>query len=94
MFKVIRDHVPQPQFMVLCDRACGTFAWVNIQQFGASEDAQQAQWAGVLIGDGWRITLAEHICPAHHAKEMAEKKQAAPAPVIITVIPEAAEWKQ
>jgi len=94
MVKIIRDNVPQPQFMVLCDRACGTFEWVIIQQFGPPEDAQQAHWAGSLIQKGWRITLAEHVCPFHTAKEAAEKKNAAPAPVIITVVTEAANWTQ
>jgi hypothetical protein len=84
MFKVIKDFVAAPgQFLVLCDRACGTFAWVPIAPFGLSEDAQQATWAGVLIDKGWKITLAEHVCPAH---AQAEKVSPTAANATITVV--------
>lgn len=80
MFKVIKDFVTPPgQFLVLCDRSCGTFAWVPIQPFGQPEDAQQAIWAGALINLGWKITLSEHVCPAH---ARLEKRDTAGATII------------
>ena len=46
MFKIIRDFVPQPQFLIMCDRACGTYAFAQISPGPqVSEDAQQSVWA-------------------------------------------------
>lgn len=66
MLKIIRDFIPQPMFMILCDRSCGVFAHIAIEQGPqVSEDAQQSVWARSLIQNGWKITLAEHVCPQH-----------------------------
>lgn len=66
MFKVIRDFVPRPQFMIMCDRACGNYAAVNVAEGPPQlEEGHQAVWARSLQEIGWKITLSEHVCPAH-----------------------------
>ena len=72
MFKVIKDHIPQPMFFVMCDRSCGTYVHTPVQP-GPSEDAQQAMWARALINQGWRVQLHEHVCPAHVQEESGNK---------------------
>jgi hypothetical protein len=69
MFKVIRDFVDRPKFLMLCDRSCGQFAIVDLQQPGVNEDAQQVMWANGLIQQGWKITLSEQVCPQHMRKD-------------------------
>lgn len=66
MFKVIRDFVNQPRFLMMCDPACGTYSFVDVPAGPEqSEDAAQAIWARELTKQGWRITLSEQVCPAH-----------------------------
>ena len=70
MFKVIRDFVEKPRFLIICDRSCGTYAFAEIgAASGASDIQNQAHWARTLQEQGWSITLAEHVCPAHVKKD-------------------------
>ncbi len=68
MFKVIRDFIDKPLFLVMCDCSCGIYV-VNAFEPGPTEEGLQAAFAGQLIKDGWKITLAQQICPAHVKKE-------------------------
>jgi hypothetical protein len=70
VFKIIRDFVPQPQFMMLCDRSCATYAYATVPTgLPGNEESHQAIWARSLLEQGWKITLAEHVCPAHVQKD-------------------------
>jgi hypothetical protein len=74
MFKVIKDFVPEPGMLLcMCDRACGTYAQAQLQAGPNAADAQQPLFANELLRQGWKITLAEHVCPTHVKQEAGEK---------------------
>ena len=67
MFRIVRDFVKWPSFLIVCDCiSCGVFLTKPVPQFDATvttdptasfvEDCKQA---------GWQVGLDQQICPEH-----------------------------
>jgi hypothetical protein len=73
MFKIIRDFVEVPLFIVMCDESCGQYFQAPFQP-GPNEDQQQVIFAGHAMGAGWKIGFDRQICPLHVQKSAREQK--------------------
>jgi hypothetical protein len=82
MFKIIRDFVEQPQFLMWCDCACGAFftlpftpATEEQRAAGLADQVEQGcmkQFVTVAMQGGWKVSLDRQLCPAHVKKEAGE----------------------
>jgi hypothetical protein len=67
MFKVIREFVPAPMFLMMCDnRSCAASAtmpanFANAEELRLSQDSFLKQ----AVKDGWVIGLDAQLCPGH-----------------------------
>jgi hypothetical protein len=71
-FKVIKDFVEQPVLMITCDRSCGYNVTCAVPLELAEDQGTQAAFIQQALQQGWRVTLAEQVCPKHVEKERGE----------------------
>lgn len=64
MFRIVRDFVPRPALMLLCDRSCGTIRVLSMRP-EVPEEMQQAAFIGSAVEEGWVIQLDRQVCPQH-----------------------------
>jgi hypothetical protein len=66
MFKIIRDFVQVPQFLAMCDEACGQYVALPFE--ASEEQAQQGLFVLGLERTGWKVGLDRQLCPLHVAR--------------------------
>lgn len=92
MFKVIKEFVPEPMYLMMCDnRNCSMSA--TGQADLASADGlklSQSQFLKSATEQGWAIGLDAQLCPAHAevAKKQREERRS------VVVMPSGAEAAQ
>jgi hypothetical protein len=68
-YKVIKDFVENPVLQITCDRSCGYNIACAVPAASADDPATQAAFVQQAVQQGWRVTLAEQVCPKHVEKE-------------------------
>jgi len=71
MFKIVRDGVPKPQFMMLCDGPCGNVILAVVEVENADRQQHHNAFYDSAAGQGWLVRLDRQLCPAH-AREYAK----------------------
>ena len=74
MFKVVRDYVEQPQFLIMCDAACAKYIAAPFTA-GAEplEQGQQINFIQSAAQQGWKIALGQQLCPQHVQSQSADQ---------------------
>jgi hypothetical protein len=74
-FKVIKDFVEQPVLMIVCDRSCAYNVTCAVPPQMADDQTTQAAFIQQAVQQGWKVTLAEQVCPKHVEKERANESR-------------------
>ncbi len=69
MFKVVREYIDQPIFLLMCDnRNCGAMARGLVNLSNKEEYAlSHSTFLRAAAKDGWTIGLEGQMCPGHSA---------------------------
>jgi hypothetical protein len=74
MFRIVKEFVPQPSFLVVCDHAhCG----VHISQIltpGADLEVQAGVFIHTATDSGWALSMMGQLCPGHNPAQAEAKR--------------------
>jgi hypothetical protein len=94
MFRIVRESVPAPHFLILCDHgACGSFHARAVSFEGRIVDAATDNTASIVGRDreaffrecgssGWLVDIGVQLCPVHHQAVKDIIRPPATAPLI------------
>lgn len=72
MIRIIKDFVPKPVIQILCDRKCPNCVNMPVEPGMEDMEATHVAFIQGLQQSGWRLSIVEHVCPAHVQKERGE----------------------
>jgi len=74
MFKIVKDFVTQPLFLMWCDASCANYIQGPKPTDAIADDQSlEAAFAQEALRQGWNLSLERHLCPMH-AKAAAETR--------------------